>query len=639
MVRNFVIIVASVILTSSAFFSVVQPAEGTSSNSNNSNSNTNNRKSHLRRKRLAENVGLLMQVDGAVDSSTSKKKGSSTHNAAAAAVHKTPSVAGGGRKDRGRDLAAADEEFGREQKQKQQRRHNQERKQRKSIRQDKELSDAIASAEEVLRDLFDDNRYLQVVSMSMSMVGGRTEDSSSASYNSQEDIYSSSSGARVPTSPFDGRLDKTPTQITSDEEVVEEDETEEEETPPTTDDPLDTPPETTPSTPSDTTVEVEAPEEAIGDGQMIDTPETPVSEGAQDNAEEVVTEEETTDGGETPTSSTPPNTAEEVEAEGQTDELDTPETPTLIPSDTTEQEEPADGLLNDPETPSSIPSNTTGQETNIDVQPSTNSTTQEEEVQEDISSSEATVGASPSSSANDTATAVGEELDVDRFDVVLTYQNEPGVCSGSASGIGCAGEASGSDMGGNPNTLLNCYDVTSFTTIDESDATAEGTSSSTIVELKEVTFWIGESSDLPRDLSVRVWDSVDGTIASGPNNLLFEQDVLEYSAGENTIFLDVATGDDSLIPENGVVCVGVYSESVEDGLRIQTESPPADDSGAPVDPVGSFLMTPSCGLTDFTSLSDLTVRGGLCIEAIVSVTTTTASSAASAESSVETGKL
>mmetsp|Transcript_11482 Transcript_11482/g.27453 ORF Transcript_11482/g.27453 Transcript_11482/m.27453 type:complete len:642 (+) Transcript_11482:452-2377(+) len=641
MVRNFVIIVASVILTSSAFFSVVQPAEGTSSNSNNSNSNTNNRKSHLRRKRLAENVGLLMQVDGAVDSSTSKKKGSSTHNAAAAAVHKTPSVAGGGRKDRGRDLAAADEEFGREQKQKQQRRHNQERKQRKSIRQDKELSDAIASAEEVLNELFDDNRYLQVVSMSMSMVGGRTEDYSSASYNSQEGTSTSSSGARVPTSTFDGRLDtpETPTQITSDEEVVEEDETEEEETPPTTDDPLDTPPETTPSTPSDTTVEVEAPEEAIGDGQMIDTPETPVSEGAQDNAEEVVTEEETTDGGETPTSSTPPNTAEEVEAEGQTDELDTPETPTLIPSDTTEQEEPADGLLNDPETPSSIPSNTTGQETNIDVQPSTNSTTQEEEVQEDISSSEATVGASPSSSANDTATAVGEELDVDRFDVVLTYQNEPGVCSGSASGIGCAGEASGSDMGGNPNTLLNCYDVTSFTTIDESDATAEGTSSSTIVELKEVTFWIGESSDLPRDLSVRVWDSVDGTIASGPNNLLFEQDVLEYSAGENTIFLDVATGDDSLIPENGVVCVGVYSESVEDGLRIQTESPPADDSGAPVDPVGSFLMTPSCGLTDFTSLSDLTVRGGLCIEAIVSVTTTTASSAASAESSVETGKL
>jgi len=642
MVRNILIIVASMILTSSAFLSVVQPAEGTSSNNNSSNSNTNNRKSHLRRKRLAENVGLLMQVDGAVDSSTSKEKASSTHNAAAA-VHKTSVAAGGGRKDMGRNLAAADEEFGREQE-KQQQRHNQERKQRKSIRQDKELSDAIASAEEVLNELFDDNRYLQVVSMSMSMVGGRTEDYSSASYNSQEGTSTSSSGARVPTSTFDGRLDtpETPTQITSDEEVVEEDETEEEETPPTTDDPLDTPPETTPSTPSDTTVEVEAPEEAIGDGQMIDTPETPVSEGAQDNAEEVVTEEETTDGGETPTSSTPPNTAEEVEAEGQTDELDTPETPTSsIPSDTMEQEEPDDGLLDALEIPSLVPSNTTGQETNIDVQPSTNSTTQEEEeVQEDLSSSEATTGASPSSPATDTTTAVGEELDVDRFDVVLTYQNEPGVCSGSASGIGCAGEASGSDMGGNPNTLLNCYDVTSFTIVDdESDPTAEDTNSSTIVELKEVTFWIGESSDLPRDLSVRVWDSVDGTIASGPNNLLFEQDVLEYSAGENTIFLDVATGDDSLIPENGVVCVGVYSESVEDGLRIQTESPPADDSGAPVDPVGSFLMTPSCGLTDFTSLSDLTVRGGLCIEAIVSVTTTTASSAASAESSVETGKL
>eukprot|EP00529_Nitzschia_sp_RCC80_P011139 CAMPEP_0113484580 /NCGR_PEP_ID=MMETSP0014_2-20120614/24034_1 /TAXON_ID=2857 /ORGANISM="Nitzschia sp." /LENGTH=630 /DNA_ID=CAMNT_0000378185 /DNA_START=162 /DNA_END=2054 /DNA_ORIENTATION=- /assembly_acc=CAM_ASM_000159 len=630
MVRNILIIVASMILTSSAFLSVVQPAEGTSSNNNSSNSNTNNRKSHLRRKRLAENVGLLMQVDGAVDSSTSKKKGSSTHNAAAAAVHKTPSVAGGGRKDRGRDLAAADEEFGREQKQKQQRRHNQERKQRKSIRQDKELSDAIASAEEVLRDLFDDNRYLQVVSMSMSMVGGRTEDSSSASYNSQEDIYSSSSGARVPTSPFDGRLDtpETPTQITSDEDVVEE------ETPPTTDGQLDTPPETPPSTPSDTTVEIETPEEAISDGQMMDTPGTSVSEGTEDTVEEIVTEEEPSDGAEDEV---------EAEAEGQADELDTPETPTSsIPSDTMEQEEPDDGLLDALEIPSLVPSNTTGQETNIDVQPSTNSTTQEEEeVQEDLSSSEATTGASPSSPATDTTTAVGEELDVDRFDVVLTYQNEPGVCSGSASGIGCAGEASGSDMGGNPNTLLNCYDVTSFTIVDdESDPTAEDTNSSTIVELKEVTFWIGESSDLPRDLSVRVWDSVDGTIGSGPNNLLFEQDVLDYSAGKNTIFLDVATGDDSLIPENGVVCVGVYSESVEDGLRIQTESPPADDSGAPVDPVGSFLMTPSCGLTDFTSLSDLTVRGGLCIEAIVSVTTTTtASSATSAESSVETGKL
>jgi hypothetical protein len=198
-------------------------------------------------------------------------------------------------------------------------------------------------------------------------------------------------------------------------------------------------------------------------------------------------------------------------------------------------------------------------------------------------------------------------------------------------------------MGGNPNTLLNCYDVTSFATIDESDTiAATGTNTTRVVELKEVKFWIGESSDLPRDLSVRVWDSVDGTIGSGPNNLLFEQDVLNYSVGENTIFLDVVTGDGSLIPENGVVCVGVYSESVEDGLRIQTESPPGDDIGDTVDPVGSFLMTPSCGLTEFTSLSDLTVRGGLCIEAIVSVTTTTttaSSSVSSAGTSVETGKL
>ena len=600
--RRFFIIVASAFLTSSTFLSVVQPVEGTSSNNN-------NRKSHLRRKRLNENVGLLMQVDGDVDGSVTKKEkpSSSTHHAAAVVVHKTSEAARRGRNDQSRDLDAADEEFGREQKQQhqEQQRHNQERKQMKSMRQDKELSDAIAAAEEVMNELFDDNRYLQVVSMSMSMVGGRTDDYSSGSYNSQEGI-SSSAGARVPTSPFNDRpLDtpETPTQIASDEEVTEENEIEQEAT-------------------EETEVEEEVTEE--NEFQQEATEET---EAEEEVTEEDELQQEVTEG-------------TEVEEEA-TDENELQQEAT----DENEIDEPVDGRLDAPEIPSSISSNTTEQETNIAVRPSTNSTSQdEEEVQDEASSSEATAEAPPSSPANDTNNAVSDELDVDRFDVVLTYQSQPGVCSGSASGIGCAGEATGSDMGGNPNTLLNCYDVTSFATVDEGDTiTTTGTNTSRVVELKEVKFWIGESSDLPRDLSVRVWDSVDGTIGSGPNNLLFEQDVLDYSVGENTIFMDVASGDGSLIPENGVVCVGVYSESVQDGLRIQTESPPADvDTGDTVDPVGSFLMTPSCGLTEFTSLADLTVRGGLCIEAIVSVTTTTttaSSSVTSSGTSVETGKL
>jgi hypothetical protein len=291
-----------------------------------------------------------------------------------------------------------------------------------------------------------------------------------------------------------------------------------------------------------------------------------------------------------------------------------------MPSDTAIGDKPTDGQLDAPVT-TSVPSNATAtQETSINVE-----------------QSDPAENPPPSNATTSNAT-----VDVDSFDVVLTYQGVPGVCSGSVSGIGCAGEAppstTGGTMGGNPNTLLNCFDVTTFVATAGQSAgigapnsgSMTGTGNTTVIQLKEVRFWIGESSDLPPDLSVRVWDSVDGTVESGPNRLLFEQDVLKYSVGENTVLLDTAAGDDTLIPPDGVVCVGVYSESIEHGLRIQTEASPDDadaivgpSTGPGIDPVGSFLMTPSCGLIQFTPLRDLMVEGGLCIESIISVTTTT----------------
>ena len=164
-----------------------------------------------------------------------------------------------------------------------------------------------------------------------------------------------------------------------------------------------------------------------------------------------------------------------------------------------------------------------------------------------------------------------EKVAIDTSTVVLSYQAIPGTCSGSHHGVGCARlveesnttSASHREIGGNPNSLLNCFDISPF---------VDGNTTKT--QLSEIRFWVGESTDLPADVSIQVWDTINGTIESGPHTIVFEQDVLDFVPGMNTVMLDIADGNDSFIPESGVVCVGVHSASLTDGIRIQTESPP-----------------------------------------------------------------
>ena len=80
------------------------------------------------------------------------------------------------------------------------------------------------------------------------------------------------------------------------------------------------------------------------------------------------------------------------------------------------------------------------------------------------------------------------------FSGILTLQAQAGVCSGTGGEYGCAGFNGDS---GNPNDLLNCYDVTSI----------GGTAPFVI---HSVRFWIGSSVALPDDLSVIVYNSASG---------------------------------------------------------------------------------------------------------------------------------
>ena len=174
---------------------------------------------------------------------------------------------------------------------------------------------------------------------------------------------------------------------------------------------------------------------------------------------------------------------------------------------------------------------------------------------------------------------------------ILSLQDSVGVCSvTSTNGIGCSVTSDGG-MAGNPNDLVNCFDVTDI-------------GGSAPFSLDTVRFWIGTSNDLPPDLRVRIWSSVDGS----PDALLQEEAIPQFTSGVNTFDL----GTPAVI-ESNEFCVGVSSQDPMGGLRIQNEDPSATGG------LSSFVLSPQCGVTEFTTLQTLTLRGSLCIEAFISI--------------------
>lgn len=172
-------------------------------------------------------------------------------------------------------------------------------------------------------------------------------------------------------------------------------------------------------------------------------------------------------------------------------------------------------------------------------------------------------------------------------DRILSVQEKVGVCSGPSNGVGCASESQ-EVQGGNPNDIVNCFDVTSV------GLTAP-------FQLTAVRFWVGDSSLPPADLSIQVWE---GFIASGPTNNLYSQLLTGYVPGENTAQLSA-----TLLIFEVEFCVGVKSESLTGGLRVQTDGGSSDRA--------SYLMSPRCGLPEFKALGDIAGPGDFCIEAFV----------------------
>ena len=146
-------------------------------------------------------------------------------------------------------------------------------------------------------------------------------------------------------------------------------------------------------------------------------------------------------------------------------------------------------------------------------------------------------------------------------------------------------------MAGNPNDLVNCFDITDI-------------GGSAPFSLDTVRFWIGSSSDLPPDLSVRIWSAIDGS----PAMVLHEESISQFTFGVNTFDLESPAEI-----EASEFCVGLSSKDPMGGLRIQTENP-SNAGGA-----SSFLFSPQCGVAEFTALETIPLRGSLCIEAFVSV--------------------
>jgi hypothetical protein len=173
----------------------------------------------------------------------------------------------------------------------------------------------------------------------------------------------------------------------------------------------------------------------------------------------------------------------------------------------------------------------------------------------------------------------------------LSLQDTQGICNGPANGVGCASETD-EMKGGNPNDIVNCFNV-------------ESVGLSAPFRLSAIRFWIGDSSGAPSDLKLRVWE---GTVSGGPSmNVLHTQDLVGFAVGEN----NAVVNSDVLIFETEF-CVGVTSTSMDDGLRIQTDSGQVNSA--------SWLMSPRCGLPEFQTLAGIGVVGDFCIEAMVTAT-------------------
>eukprot|EP00534_Pseudo-nitzschia_fraudulenta_P005401 CAMPEP_0201190818 /NCGR_PEP_ID=MMETSP0851-20130426/140996_1 /ASSEMBLY_ACC=CAM_ASM_000631 /TAXON_ID=183588 /ORGANISM="Pseudo-nitzschia fraudulenta, Strain WWA7" /LENGTH=225 /DNA_ID=CAMNT_0047476863 /DNA_START=128 /DNA_END=805 /DNA_ORIENTATION=- len=176
--------------------------------------------------------------------------------------------------------------------------------------------------------------------------------------------------------------------------------------------------------------------------------------------------------------------------------------------------------------------------------------------------------------------------------VVLTFQSIPGVCRGPTNGIGCASDPS-DGLSGNPNHLANCFDVAEFgVTVP--------------FELDAIRFWIGDSSPPPPDLQLNIWP---GSPLFGPisNVMLYSQELSGYVPGENIFETDM----DVIIFQNSF-CIGLTSQTLDAGLRIQT-----DDSGQMMVDGGSYLRSPTCGVPEFISLEEAGLTNDFCIEALV----------------------
>ena len=174
--------------------------------------------------------------------------------------------------------------------------------------------------------------------------------------------------------------------------------------------------------------------------------------------------------------------------------------------------------------------------------------------------------------------------------VVLSYQNVEGLCGGESNGVGCANESPDIASSGNPNDVVNCYDVTLFGV--EPPFT-----------LDSIRVWIGDSTTLTPDLRLQVWA---GNPGGGPisNRLLYSEELFDYSVGENKFELNMVG---LLLQTN--ICVGITALSANAGLRIQTDNGGAGEA--------SYLRSPECGLDDFISLFDVGLTNDFCIEALV----------------------
>ena len=183
-----------------------------------------------------------------------------------------------------------------------------------------------------------------------------------------------------------------------------------------------------------------------------------------------------------------------------------------------------------------------------------------------------------------------------QFQAILSYQNVTGVCAGATDGIGCA-DIDGTGTQGNPNDIVNCFDVTEFVGGPEP------------FFIDGVRFWIGESIPLPTDLSIRIWEgSPDGGPTMGELPLVQQPlDMDSIGFGANTVELN----EPFQLNTTGI-CVGAFSEDPMEGLRIRTE--PLEGGGD-----NSFIRAPSCSINDFTPLGMITaIMQNYCIEAFVS---------------------